>query len=60
MKKKNLKKLTLNKNEVSNLGEVKGGTAVPVPAPVKCSSPNACSVMKSCSISFYASDCRWI
>jgi uncharacterized radical SAM superfamily Fe-S cluster-containing enzyme len=33
MKKKNVKKLSLNKNAISNLEKVNGGNPMPVPAP---------------------------
>ncbi len=63
MKKKNVKKLALNKGAISNLEKVKGGNPKPVspgPQPVRCSWDNPCSVKPSCWISFYASDCWWI
>ena len=63
MKKKNLKKLSLNKDAVSNLEQLKGGVGAPAspggPVAVGCSRPNQCSVKRTCSISFYASDC-WL
>ena len=60
MKKKNVKKLALNKDAISSLEGVKGGNPMPTPpVAVGCSSPNQCSVKPTCSISFYASDC-WL
>jgi len=62
MKKKKINKLSLNKDAVSNLDQLKGGNPTPAPTPpiaVGCSWNNPCSVKPSCLISFYASDC-WL